>query len=154
MNCEKVQARLSALWDHELPEEQVRQVREHLDACGACGAAWEALNRLHRALGSDPLPPIPMDLAGRIVLAGRRRLQEKETAPRRRLAFPVFRPALVFRAVALAALLALGYLMGASSPHGAAAVPPADALEVFDLLPSQTPAGVIVGVMEGPEARS
>ena len=80
MNCEKVRATLTALWDNELPEAPARRMREHLAGCSECGAAWEALNGLHQALRRDPLPLVPPDLAARIAMAGRRRF----SATRRR----------------------------------------------------------------------
>ena len=154
MNCEKVRADLTALWDNELPESTGRRMRGHLVGCPGCRAAWDAIHGLHQALRQESLPPVPQDLAARISAAGCRRIKEREAAPRRRFAFPMVRPAFALKAVALAALLALGFLMGASSPPPAVASNrPADNLEIFDLLPPQTPAGAIVGVMEEPEAR-
>ena len=154
MNCEQVRAKLSALWDHELPEAPAQRMREHLAECAACGMAWAALSDLHQALQRYPNTPAPTDLAARISMAARRRLEERELAPWRRM-FHALRPAFLLRAAALATLVALGFLMGASSPSPVVAGgQPADRLEVFDVLPPQTPGTAITDVMQGPEARS
>jgi len=154
MNCEDVRNHLSALWDNELPEAPARRINEHLACCRECWAVWESLNDLHQSLLGDAIPPVPADLTERISKAARQRVEEGEPATWRRRLFPALRPAFFLRAAAIAALLALGFMMGTSSPASASeADQPADSLEIFDPLPPQTPATAIVGVIEGMEAQ-
>jgi len=155
MNCEKVRADLSALWDNEMPEAPAKQIREHLAGCPGCSAAWEILNGLHQSLRRGCIPPAPMDLAARISEAARRRIEKGEPPAWRRRTHPALRPAFLLRAAAIAVLLALGFVMGTSAPAPASeAGQPTDNLEIFDLLSPQTPATAIMGVIEGSEVRS
>jgi anti-sigma factor RsiW len=94
MECQAVQAQLSAWLDDELPEAAGAALAAHLDRCEACRSEWRKLTALDAAL-SNLAAPVPTGLAEK-VLANLSR-------PRRRQGW---------QSVALAACLVLGIALG------------------------------------------
>jgi len=69
MQCRRVQARLSAFLDGEIPPREARAVEAHLKACDRCREEREALERTIRMVRELGVEPAPDDLCDR-VLAG------------------------------------------------------------------------------------
>jgi len=57
---------LSAYLDDQLAVEERASVDRHLAACDECRAELEALRRIVLAVAAEEVPPVPLDLAGRI----------------------------------------------------------------------------------------
>ena len=94
MECEAVQAQLSAWLDDELSEAAGAMLTAHLTRCAACREEWRKLKALDDALG-NLAAPAPMGLAEKVAAKVRR--------PRRRSGW---------QAAALAACLVLGIALG------------------------------------------
>ncbi len=106
MECQAVQAQLSAWLDHELDEAAGAVLSAHLKRCEACRREWRQLTALDAAL-SNLAAPVPSGLAEKVMAKVRR--------PRRRPGW---------QSAALAACLVLGIALGgtmARSFYGAAA---------------------------------
>jgi len=105
MECQAVQAQMSAWLDRELSEAAGAALSAHLERCEACRREWRELTALDAALG-NLAAPVPMGLAEKVAARVRR--------PRRRLGW---------QSAALAACLILGIALGgtmARSFYGAA----------------------------------
>ena len=105
MECQAVQAQLSAWLDDELSEAAGAMLTAHLEGCEACRSEWRELRALDAALG-NLAAPAPMGLAEKVAAKVRR--------PRRRSGW---------QSAALAACLILGIALGgtvARSFYGAA----------------------------------
>jgi hypothetical protein len=105
MECQVVQAQLSAWLDDELSEAAGAILTAHLERCEDCRREWRKLTALDAALGSLAAP-VPLGLAEKVAALVRR--------PRRRPGW---------QSAALAACLVLGIALGgtmARSFHGAA----------------------------------
>ena len=100
MECQAVQAQLSAWLDDELSEAAGAMLTAHLERCEACRTAWRKLTALDAALG-NLAAPVPMGLAEKVAAKVRR--------PRRRQ---------WFQSVALAACLVLGIALGGTMARG------------------------------------
>jgi predicted anti-sigma-YlaC factor YlaD len=96
MECQAVQAQLSAWLDHELDEAAGAILTAHLEGCEACRREWLQLTALDAALG-DLAAPVPSGLAEKVAAQVRR--------PRRRSGW---------QSVALAACLVLGIALGST----------------------------------------
>jgi anti-sigma factor RsiW len=94
MECQAVQAQLSAWLDDELPEAAGAALSAHLEGCEACRREWLQLQALDAALGSLAAP-VPQGLASTVAAQIRR--------PRHRSGW---------RVTALAACLVLGIALG------------------------------------------
>jgi hypothetical protein len=94
MECQAVQAQLSAWLDDELAEAAGAFLAAHLEGCEACRSEWRKLTALDAALG-NLAAPVPMGLASTVAAKLRR--------PRRRSGW---------QSVALAACLVLGIALG------------------------------------------
>ena len=94
MECQAVQAQLSAWLDDELSEAAGAMLSAHLEGCEACRSEWRQLAALDAAL-SSLAAPVPTGLAEKVAAKVRR--------PRRRQ---------VWQSVALAACLVLGVALG------------------------------------------
>ena len=94
MECEAVQAQLSAWLDDELSEAAGAMLTAHLTRCAACREEWRKLKALDDALG-NLAAPAPIGLAEKVAARVRR--------PRRRSGW---------QAAALAACLVLGIALG------------------------------------------
>jgi predicted anti-sigma-YlaC factor YlaD len=94
MECQAIQAQLSAWLDDELSEAAGVMLTAHLASCEACRREWRRLKALDAALG-NLAAPAPMGLAEKVAAKIRR--------PRRRSGW---------QAVALAACLVLGIALG------------------------------------------
>ena len=94
MECEAVQAQLSAWLDDELSESAGAMLTAHLTRCEACREEWRKLTALDDALG-NLAAPAPIGLAEKVAARVRR--------PRRRSGW---------QAAALAACLVLGIALG------------------------------------------
>ena len=106
MECQAIQAQMSAWLDDELSEAAGAMLTAHLERCEACRTEWRKLTALDAALG-NLAAPVPMGLAEKVAAKVRR--------PRRRK---------WFQSVALAACLVLGVALGgtmARSFYGPAA---------------------------------
>ncbi|MBM4301668.1 MAG: hypothetical protein FJ121_09075 [Deltaproteobacteria bacterium] len=132
MECQAVQAQLSAWLDGELSEATGAILTAHLERCEACRSEWRELTALDAALG-NLAAPAPMGLAEKVAAKVRR--------PRRRPGW---------QSAALAACLILGIALGgavARSFYGAA--PPNEAgaevasLEVFQDFPQGSLGAVV-----------
>ena len=132
MECEAVQAQLSAWLDDELSEAAGAMLTAHLTECEACREEWRKLTALDDALG-NLAAPAPMGLAEKVTAKIRR--------PRRRSGW---------QAAALAACLVLGIALGgtmARTFYGGAAPNEAGAevasLEVFHDFPQGSLGAVV-----------
>ena len=132
MECQAVQAQLSAWLDQELSEAAGAAVAAHRERCEACRSEWLQLTALDAALG-NLTAPVPMGLAEKVAARVRR--------PRRRQGW---------QTVALAACLALGIALGGTMArgfYGAAAPNEAGAevasLEVFHDFPQGSLGAVV-----------
>ena len=132
MECQGVQAQLSAWLDGELSEATGATLTAHLASCAACREEWRKLTALDDALG-NLAAPVPMGLAEKVAA----RLQR----PRRRSGW---------QAAALAACLVLGIALGgtmARSFYGGATPNEAGAevasLEVFHDFPQGSLGAVV-----------
>ena len=94
MECQAVQAQMSAWLDHELSEAAGAMLTAHLERCEACRTEWRKLTALDAALG-NLAAPVPKGLAEHVVAKVRR--------PRRRPGW---------QSAALAACLVLGIALG------------------------------------------
>jgi predicted anti-sigma-YlaC factor YlaD len=94
MECQAVQAQLSAWLDHELDEAAGAVLSAHLKRCEACRREWRQLTALDAAL-SNLAAPVPSGLAEKVMAKVRR--------PRRRPGW---------QSAALAACLVLGIALG------------------------------------------
>jgi anti-sigma factor RsiW len=94
MECQAIQAQLSAWLDDELSEAAGAMLTAHLAGCAACREEWRQLTALDAALG-NLAAPVPMGLASRVAAKVRR---------------PVRRSG--WQATALAACLVLGIALG------------------------------------------
>ena len=65
MECEAVQAQLSAWLDDELSESAGAMLTAHLTRCEACREEWRKLSALDAALG-NLAAPAPMGLAEKV----------------------------------------------------------------------------------------
>ena len=100
MECQAVQAQLSAWLDHELSEAAGAMLTAHLERCEACRREWRKLTALDAALG-NLAAPVPKGLAEHVVAKVRR--------PRRRPGW---------QSAALAACLVLGIALGGTVARG------------------------------------
>jgi len=96
MECQAVQAQLSAWLDDELSETAGARLTAHLERCAACRTEWRKLSALDAAL-SNLAAPVPMGLAEHVVARVRR--------PRRRSGW---------QSAALAACLVMGIALGST----------------------------------------
>ncbi len=106
MECQAVQAQLSAWLDQELDAAAGAALSAHVEGCEACRREWRQLTALDAALG-NLAAPVPSGLAAQVAAQIRR--------PRRRPGW---------QSAALAACLVLGIALGgtlARGFHGAAA---------------------------------
>jgi anti-sigma factor RsiW len=94
MECQEVQAQLSAWLDDELSEAAGAMLTAHLTRCEACRTEWRQLTALDDALG-NLASPVSMGLAEKVAAKVRR---------------PVRRSG--WQSVALAACLVLGIALG------------------------------------------
>ena len=94
MECQGVQAQLSAWLDGELSEAAGAMLTAHLERCAACREEWRQLKALDAALG-NLAAPVPMGLASTVAAQIRR--------PRSRSGW---------QSAALAACLVLGIALG------------------------------------------
>ena len=117
MECQTVQAQLSAWLDHELDEAAGAALSAHLNRCEACRREWRQLMALDAAL-SNLAAPVPSGLAQKVVAKVRR--------PRRRPGW---------QSAALAACLVLGIALGGAVTRGfyGAAAPSETGAEVASL---------------------
>ena len=132
MECQAVQAQLSAWLDDELSEAAGAMLSAHLEGCEACRSEWRELRALDAALG-HLVAQAPMRLAEKVAAKVRR--------PRRRSGW---------QSAALAACLILGIALGgtvARSFYGAATPNEAGAevasLEVFHDFPQGSLGAVV-----------
>jgi anti-sigma factor RsiW len=132
MECQAVQAQLSAWLDDELPEAAGAALLAHLERCEPCRREWRELMALDAAL-SNLAAPVPMGLAEKVAAKVRR--------PRRRSGW---------QSAALAACLVLGIALGgtmARSFYGGATPNEAGAevasLEVFHDFPQGSLGAVV-----------
>jgi anti-sigma factor RsiW len=132
MECQAVQAQLSAWLDDELPEAAGAALAAHLKRCEACRSEWRKLTALDAALG-NLAAPVPTGLAEKVADRIRR--------PRRRSGW---------QSAALAACLVLGIALGgtmARSFYGGTAPNEAGAevasLEVFHDFPQGSLGAVV-----------
>ena len=132
MECQIVQAQLSAWLDDEVSEATGVMLTAHLAGCEACREEWRQLKALDAALG-NLAAPVPMGLASRVAAKVRR--------PRRRSGW---------QSAALAACLVLGIALGgtmARSFYGGATPNEAGAevasLEVFHDFPQGSLGAVV-----------
>jgi predicted anti-sigma-YlaC factor YlaD len=132
MECQEVQAQLSAWLDQELDAAAGAMLKAHLNRCEACRREWRKLTALDAAL-SNLAAPVPRGLAEKVVATLRR--------PRRRQGW---------QSAALAACLILGIALGgtvAGSFYGAATPNEAGAevasLEVFRDFPQGSLGAVV-----------
>jgi predicted anti-sigma-YlaC factor YlaD len=100
MECQTIQAQLSAWLDHELEETAGAVITAHLDRCEACRREWQELTALDAALG-NLAAPVPPGLAENVVVRIRR--------PRHRRGW---------QSAALAACLVLGIALGGTLARG------------------------------------
>jgi len=66
LECQGIDADLSALIDAELDAGRASEVRAHVAGCERCAARLEALERVDRRLAETLSPPVPADLAERV----------------------------------------------------------------------------------------
>jgi len=132
MECQAVQAQLSAWLDDELSEAAGAMLTAHLTRCEACRREWDQLTALDAALG-NLAAPVPMGLAEKVAAQVRR--------PRRRSGW---------QSAALAACLVLGIALGgtmARSFYGGATPNEAGAevasLEIFHDFPQGSLGAVV-----------
>jgi anti-sigma factor RsiW len=132
MECQAVQAQMSAWLDRELSEAAGARLTAHLAGCEACRREWRELTALDAALG-NLAAPVPMGLAERLAATLRR--------PHRRSGW---------QSAALAACLILGIALGGTMArgfYGAAAPNEAGAevasLEVFHDFPQGSLGAVV-----------
>ena len=69
MECQAVQAQLSAWLDDELSEAAGAMLTAHLERCEACRREWRKLTALDAALG-NLAAPVPMGLAEKVAATG------------------------------------------------------------------------------------
>jgi predicted anti-sigma-YlaC factor YlaD len=100
MECQEVQAQLSAWLDQELDAATGAVLTAHLEGCEACRRAWRQLQALDTALG-DLTAPVPAGLAAKVA--------EKVRRPHRRQGW---------QSAALAACLILGIALGGTLARG------------------------------------
>jgi anti-sigma factor RsiW len=139
MECQEVQAQLSAWLDGELAEAAGTALAVHLQKCAACRREWRELTALDAAL--DRLAaPVPLGLAEKVL--------DRLRPPRRRQ---------WWQSVALAACLVLGIALGGTmarvfyvpaAPNGAGA--DVASLEVFHDFP-QGSLGTVVASYQSEE---
>ena len=117
MECQAVQAQMSAWLDDELSETTGAVLTAHLERCVACRTEWRKLTALDAAL-SNLAAPVPTGLAEHVVARVRR--------PRRRSGW---------QSAALAACLVLGIALGGTVARGfyGAATPNETGTEVASL---------------------
>jgi len=73
VDCGKMQGRLNAYLDGELPLTEQKSVEEHLRSCPVCRERVQQAVRLAALLASIPVPEVPPDLAERIRAMARQR---------------------------------------------------------------------------------
>lgn len=78
MKCDQVLARLNAYADHELSGPRSRKMARHFAGCPFCRGHLESLREVNRILGELPVPPVPEDLAGRVMVEAIRRAPAME----------------------------------------------------------------------------
>lgn len=69
--CERLAALMTACFDGEAAAEETRLARQHLLECARCAWSWESWQRTRYLLQSSPVPPVPVGLLVRILLACR-----------------------------------------------------------------------------------
>ena len=67
MECNQILARMNAYADGELSRFQRRRFARHLEVCTSCRDNLAGLREVYRILGELPMPPLPEDLAGRVM---------------------------------------------------------------------------------------
>lgn len=97
MNCNTVQARLSAYVDAELTGQEMLDIRRHLDACPCCREEERAERVLKAMLGDAPAVDPPAGLEQRLLSA-------LDAEPKRTPVRWSLRPAFLYAGVAAAAM--------------------------------------------------
>jgi anti-sigma factor RsiW len=80
MDCKDIKSKLGNYTGGRLPREGHNQVRAHLRACPLCRAALAEIDPVAAVLLQADPPPVPCDLAGRILAAARDRICPESTA--------------------------------------------------------------------------
>ncbi|MBV9469801.1 MAG: zf-HC2 domain-containing protein [Abitibacteriaceae bacterium] len=69
--CERLATLLTAFFDGEATAEESRLARQHVVQCARCAISWESWKRTRYLLQTTPVPPVPVGLLVRILLACR-----------------------------------------------------------------------------------
>jgi len=138
-SCSKIRRQLGAYHDGELSPQDRTAVERHLVRCRSCRTALESLHGLGRALRIVEVPPVPLNLARRIMAKAR----ESQNAGMERDVIRLGHrlptsPPWVFKMAAAAVLvlgLAIGSYMGWSMSQTVTAqtAVQADPLAVYNL---------------------
>jgi predicted anti-sigma-YlaC factor YlaD len=159
VDCDKVQKKLAAYVDRELPASITADIEQHLRRCGDCRVESDRLQRLTVVIREDTLPAAPSELAARIIALGQHHLAE-QSGHRHRFPLPKIvwwetLPGYMRAAAALVLILGLtaGTLMGlsvnrssevAATPISSSASDPVSVLNLDYF--SETPAGSLTQV--------
>lgn len=116
VSCEDVKSALDAYLDGELDAARTRDIERHLESCSDCRTVIQRRTQLKHVLLNLAVPPVPEDLAGRIVAQaasgmrvgpqGEIRIRSDRTHPSRS------RTIGSLRSIAAAALVVVGLAMG------------------------------------------
>ncbi len=89
MRCDRVQEKLNAFWDGELPVARSgdrattclrEEIENHLQDCLACRQEWVRLQKLADILSDAFVPAVPEGFAGRVLERARQRVAEPRVA--------------------------------------------------------------------------
>ncbi|MEN6497583.1 MAG: hypothetical protein ABFD16_25060 [Thermoguttaceae bacterium] len=150
MRCETMEQGLDAYRTKGLAPQIQAQFERHLADCRSCRETLARLERLAILLGSDPAPPVPQGMAGRIMAEARRQFQTPQSVDRKlpsllrwwqSLTLPMQAAAAVVLAVGLAAGAWMGRDTGQGSSLATSTTPSKE--YSFDYL-SEAPAGSLV----------
>jgi len=157
MWCRRVEKRIGAYLDGELPPSKAAKVGAHLASCEACRHKHDSLRRMQALLAGLQAPAVPEDFVLRVLAEARRDLRPTSLA--REPAFAVSPWPSLANAAALAAAVLLGLYLGLASATAGSnmeATPPADSAESlsaslyaesFDLLPEGSPAAQYLALL-------
>jgi len=157
MWCRRVDKRLGAYLDRELPPSKAAKVGAHLASCEACRHKYDSLRRLQALLAGLPDPAVPEDFVLRVLAQARRDLRPTSLAKKPAFAMRPW-PSLA-HAAALAAAVFLGLYLGIASATAGSkmeATPTANSgknlseslyAESFDLLPEGSPAAQYLALL-------
>lgn len=136
MQCKDVMANLAAYHSGALPPESFRAMQVHIAECPVCRTALTEADALAGILFEAETPPVPSNLAERVLMSARQRHALELTANwNPRAWWRLTSPAMHFAAAAMLLVgLSVGLLMGwtaAGTIHRAPGRAPGDPFDIY-----------------------